>query len=239
MRRVLFLVFVLFFLTACGGEIQAEPVGDEKESNVKVVEPTKTSCDKVKCALPTICDEGKCVCPDGQMKCGIECVPKDGCCKDSDCSEGKCVQSQCVLTTECSYGEEFIDGECGCVEGYKYCEQQEKCIARDNCCTYLNCGSFQKCVRTTYGVSLCIQSGVKKSCKFVSDNGRADLYNLGNGSIRAGALRFLVDTVEFQIENLTVVLEPDVHTDVMGMDVWQEEFEVMGGFCRYEDDDDD
>ena len=235
MRGILFQVFVLFLLTACGSEIQAEPVGDIIPEPVqKTVE--LASCDKIKCAAPTICENGKCVCPAGQKKCGTDCIPISGCCDDSEC-EGECVKNKCVATSECSYAEVFEDGKCECKEGYKYCEEQKKCIARDNCCTYLNCGSFQKCVRTTYGVSLCMQKDVKTSCKFVSDNGREELFNLGDGAITAKALRFLENSIEFQIENMTVKLEPDVKTQVLDMDVWQEEFQVMGGFCRYEDDD--
>ncbi|MBW3019023.1 hypothetical protein KY329_02455 [Candidatus Woesearchaeota archaeon] len=231
MRGLLFQVFVLFLLTACSAEIRTEPIGDV---NKTVQEPL--SCDKIKCAAPTICEEGKCVCPAGQKKCGTDCIAESGCCKDADCSEGECVDNKCKVTEECSYGEVFTEGKCECSDGYKYCEEQGKCIARDNCCTYLNCGSFQKCIRTTYGVSLCMQSGVKKSCKFVSDNGREELFNLGNGSIGAEALRFLEESVEFKIENMTVTLEPDTQIPLLGMEVWQEDFQVMGGFCRYEED---
>lgn len=227
----LFLVLMLF-LAACNSTIQAEE-GPVKIPKQEKAPQAKDPCEGIECPEGKVCKQGKCTCETGKA-CGEDCIPQDACCTDADC-EGKCTDNECAVP--CSHGEVFKEGECKCAEGFKFCEQQDKCIPRDACCTLFNCGSFEECVKTSYGASVCLKKEQKTKCRMLTDIGRVEFVDIGEQEFRMMPEQFRDEELVLKINNSTIILQPEVHTEKEGVEIWQEGIEILGGFCREEDED--
>lgn len=233
------LVVLLLVLVACSNQLMAEP-GDVKISepadnsteDTTITETESDPCQDVQCKENENCVDGSCVC---KKECEGICIAENACCTDDEC-QGKCIDNEC-REARCEYGEILEDGECVCREDYKYCKEQGKCISRDSCCTFVNCGSFQDCVSTSLAVDFCVEKEPKKICKLLSKEGRRELFKINGKEFFVEALNFYEGEIEFQLGNETIMLKTNQTIERDGITMWQDNFKVTGGFCREDYDD--
>lgn len=218
-------IFTLFliFLISCTPALEAQP------GSIPTPEPAQTpDCE---CGEHETCQDGTCACTETFKRCGDSCIPEEACCTDEDC-EGTCIEGTCKATIICDYGEQPKDGECVCRDDFRFCEEQNRCISRDSCCSFLNCGSFETCVKTGFGVQFCAAQGQKTKCKLTTDLGRKEFFEFENTSFYVEATKFKEDSIDFLIGNDTFTLKPNDRATYDNFTIWQENFEVLGGYCR-------
>jgi len=222
MRGIFFTLF-LSILVSCTPALEAQP-------GVPAPEPVAVE-QNCECGQNELCQNNECVCADGFKQCRDSCIPDKSCCTDEDC-DSACTEGTCEPAATCDYAETLEDGECVCRSDYQFCEEQDRCISRDSCCSFINCGSFETCVKTSFAVQFCAEQGQKTKCKLATDLGRKEFFEFDNTEFYVQATQFKENSIDFNIGNQTITLKPDERVRHGNLTIWQEEFRVMGGFCR-------
>ena len=222
-------VFLFIFLIGCEQALQTIPTSD-LSSQQEVTQETDP-CALILCKPTEVCKGGSCVCPTDTKRCGDACVSELNCCSDSDCGKGYCVQGNCI--TDCQYGQVFEDGECQCAPDRKLCEEQGKCIAKTSCCIHSQCDRNERCVPTSFRTRLCFEADGKKICRLLVDNERSEFIEIANHNFEAQIATFFSDkSVNFVIGNQTLKLAAQTPTDLLGVTIFHEGVDEVGGFCK-------
>lgn len=227
------LVLFLLILSACN-TIKTEPGPTEIPKEPVIITETVDLCEGVECDAGKSCVNGACACPSDKKACGEECIAKEACCTDAEC-DGRCYDNECV-SDSCDYGKVFQNGKCVCADGFKECKDQEKCIPENSCCNLLGCRSFEDCVPTSFATRICMKNEEKTMCRMINDMLRVEYFNINDHEFRVEPQQFRQNSTQLLIGNETVILQPDAKIDREGVEIWQEDFKVMGGFCREEED---
>lgn len=224
----------LVLLVACA------PVSTLKAQPLNVSEPVKVdACANVQCGENLQCQAGSCVCASGFKTCGNSCIAESACCTDNDCgAEQLCQSGSCEERPTCKYNEEWDAKrkECVCADGTKWCAAQSECIPAKSCCEHIDCSDDQRCAPTTYSTSVCIKAESKK-CKVIGEGKTGSyFFNEGRYDVKLNAV-FEGKQFELMINNQTTgrVGLNDTIPVLLG-DLWIENFQVFGGYCREDED---
>ena len=233
-----YILIALLILAACEPALQTIPTSEYK--SLEATTETVDLCKDVNCTGGQVCQAGNCGCPTGKKLCNNDCISSTECCTDDDCDSGNCQDGVCLEAKECKFGEELKKGECRCAEDKFYCGEQGKCIDRTDCCIHSQCKSFERCVPTNWRTSLCIQIEEKKQCKLLSDLNRTELYEIKDNEFRIGATDWWNDgSITFNFSNESIRLRPNElkSYETANATLFHEGIEVIGGFCKEDEDD--
>ncbi len=232
------LAAVLLFIAACAqNSIEASPIAENK-TETELAEIEKNPCEGIVCGDNEQCADGKCRCKDNYKACNGECIPKTDCCSDNDCAEGKLCEGQKCISPVCDYNEHFDKekGECACEEGTKFCDEQKKCIPRDNCCELLSCGRDFRCTRTSFSPTICLANS-KKTCKVVHED-REDLFTLEGSDYRIKVEDVMQrGSINLTVNSKIVELGSEETKEISsGVKLFAEDIVTFGGVCKEEPD---
>lgn len=224
---------LLILLAACQPALDTVPTSELPEPKPEITVPESADpCETITCEENEICKGGKCECQGKQ--CDDKCIPNAECCTDEDC-EGLCENYKCVMP-KCRVNEILENGECECAEGYVYCEPQEKCIKKNDCCYHTDCPRGDRCVDTVWRTRFCAESESKKTCRLLADNGMKEYIEIGNTALRISTNKWFTDgSVTFQINQENVTLPVNGTKIFENLKIYQEKEEILGGYCKEDD----
>jgi len=225
-------ILLLLILAACETAVQTVPTSNYTPSVFEEADKPVDPCLNVHCTAGQHCLNGGCVCDTGKP-CGDKCISAEACCTNDDCATQNCVNQTCAPAKECSLGEELVDGDCACTEDRVYCKEQNKCIKKGDCCYFGNCPSFQRCQKTTYRASVCLELGGKKLCKAFGEARNSDYFEIGNFTANAKAISWPSDrALKMTINGQNYTLTANQTTPFGEGRIYQEGVEVLGGKCE-------
>ncbi len=154
-RPVLFVL--LLIVAACTSQQEGVVIAQNKASLDALVQDP---CDGVVCESQKMCKTGQCVCMNGLKDCQGNCISTSTCCSDNDCEEGRmCKEQVCVgIPKTCGFNAQYNEdtNECECIQGTRFCDEQQKCIPTRNCCSRVDCKKGGRCVPTRFTAEVCI-----------------------------------------------------------------------------------
>ena len=240
------LIILLVLLAACSEPaVRTVPTAqfvpsDINESIVEnnVVENNVDLCAEKTCPAGQACRGGVCGCASGKL-CNGECIPSGSCCSNADCSSENCVNGACEEAKQCRLGEALENGECACDSEHKFCQDQNKCVEKDNCCRHTDCGNFNRCVPKIWKASLCASTSDKRTCKILTDQNKSELFLIKGAEFRVQGTNWFNDgKVQFSLGNETIVLakgQSFIHST--NVTFFSEGHEVLGGYCKPDEED--
>ncbi len=219
-------VFLLFFLAACEDATVKTTV---PFNGTRVENITTSACE---CSAGETCENGKCVCKG--KTCQGRCIPVNACCTSAECGDGECVSGKCVSTI-CPLGEELYQGECICAQGMVRCKEQNKCIDQKSCCHSGQCDRTERCVPTVWKASVCVEAEGRKICRALADNNRTE--QITTLDLRLKPIAWSNNgNITLTVNNSTFQLAKNQKRPFDSLTIYQEGIEVIGGFCKEDED---
>lgn len=197
------------------------------------------SCEKVICNNGFSCEHGECIC-EGKM-CNNFCITsEDGCCSDSDCKDDeRCNDNMCEKIVSCKFNEhlDLSLNECVCDEGFFFCEDQNKCIKKGDCCDQGDCDRYSYCSPTSESVEICLQYPNKKICRLLMADRPSDIFQTPLGDFLVEFMGvFSGDRTKVKIEDSIFELDLNERVSAARGTAWVEEIQTYGGFCKVDGD---
>lgn len=242
LKVLLLVVIFIVFLQACQ---QASIIAETPDEVLmqKLAEDQK--CANKICGQNQQCVAGDCVCSSGFKKCDAACISSKSCCSSDDCSEGQYCNEQNVCKTsqkQCSYLQKWDaeTGSCICSDNAKFCDLQNKCIPKNNCCSTLDC-TFRRdlCQETKYSARVCIKDDAMH-CKTIIE-GQNDLFLLKNNDYNRVHVNSIIENGNTNIiinKNISKMLMFNVTQQFANNSIISvDSIRQSGGVCKtYSDD---
>ncbi len=84
---------------------------------------------------------------------------------------------------------------------------------------------------------MCAKTDEKKTCKIIAERKRLEQFEIKGNEFRVNAIAWLSDgSVDFNVSNKTIRLAENVTSEYGNVTLFQEGIEVIGGFCKEDED---
>ncbi|NOZ81270.1 MAG: hypothetical protein GXP63_06385 [DPANN group archaeon] len=145
------------------------------------------------CCFDQECASGTCV--DHACSTAVKENPKE---KDTSVNtsaqapKGNQETSSCDLLA-CGSNKVCLDtGDCGCKQGYSWCDFQSRCIPMGNCCDGADCRGATDCQPSGEAVNVCMDFQGEELCKRVTDD-RSRFFMMGDETFSVSIIKLVDD----------------------------------------------
>jgi len=235
MIRPIVIITLLLLLAACTSQQEGIVVAQSKSALDTVVQDP---CDGIVCGSTRVCNKGQCMCTTDLKECQGSCISQSKCCSDNDCEEGRMCRDQvCVgIPKTCNFNAQYNEdsNSCECVQGTRFCDEQQKCIPERSCCSQVDCKRGGRCMPTKFTAEVCMYDPLQH-CRVILEN-RSGLFTTVQGEMNITVLKVLEKgTTQLKIgDQEEQVLFKKARKFENEQRLRVEDVQVFGGSCEEE-----